>query len=165
MKLLSRPLNFRLFQLNLVYPLRKITLLLDSSLLFKNNSTSRFDLLFEIIHPFCTPLLKGVGEGTVQVLNVSNICFTCHVSQKQKNKKQTTYREFLGTCIKSKKITYIYIYIVCPTSRNSPNQLFSVTEALLTYEAANPISHTNSQELTSSLKSPTTKAFLIQSKK
>ena len=88
MKLLSRPLNSRLFLVNLVYPLRKITLLLDSSLLFRNNSTSRFDLLFEFTHPFRTTLLKGDGEGTVQVLNISNVCVPRHLSQKQANKNQ-----------------------------------------------------------------------------
>ena len=87
-KLLSRLLNSRLFQVNLVHSLRKITLLLDSCLLFKNNSTPRFDLLFEFTHPFHTPRLNGDGEGTVQVLNVSKICFTCHLSRKQTNKKQ-----------------------------------------------------------------------------
>ena len=85
MKLLSRPLNYQIFEVNLVYPLRKITSLLYSFLLFKYNSTLFFDLL--TTHPFLTYLLKGDGEGTVQVLNVSKICFTCHLSLKQANKK------------------------------------------------------------------------------
>ena len=85
MKLLSRPLNYQIFEVNLVYPLRKITPLSDSFLLFKYNSTLCFDLL--MTHPFHTHLLKGDGEGTVQVLNVSKICLTCHLSQKQANKK------------------------------------------------------------------------------
>ena len=80
MKMLSSPLNSGLFYVNLVYPLRKITLPLDYSLLFENNSTPRFDLLFEFTHPFCTPLLKDDREGTVQVLNLSNICLACHLS-------------------------------------------------------------------------------------
>ena len=148
MKLLSRPLNSRLFQVNLVSPLRKITLLLGSSLLFKNNSTLHSDLSFEITYPFRTPLLKGFGEGIVQVLNVSNICFTCHVSQKQtKNNKQLT-ESFLKLVLKLKKKKHVYS--MCNKQEFSKLAVQYVTEASLTYEAANSISHINSQELTSS---------------